>query len=212
MSVVAVLARPGQIDLSVRRVEVPHHQDGPAGGTLGLEETEQPAVERQLERNARQVALEAVDFQHIANMKAGFDGAWLAFQNFEGVEARHEDVDAVMIRTADAGIPNFSALELFTSRGVYDRHRGMIDRLRAVMDRAIAAAQADTAFARDVYYRQSKTEPSALMDAIIEDTVPRLIAPVRPLSDRWHALWRDFHGRGLIEVTEADYLALFPSD
>ena len=158
------------------------------------------------------VTLEAVDFQHIANMKAGFDGAWLAFQNFEGVEARHEGVDALMIRTADAGIPNFSALELFTSRGVYDRDRNTIDRLRTMMDRAIAAAQADVAFARDVYYRQSKTEPSALMDAIIEDTLPRLIAPVRPQPARWHALWRDVHGRGLTDVTEADYLTLFSAD
>lgn len=66
--------------------------------------------------DAGQVRIESAGFQHLENLKAGFDGAWLCFANFEGVEAIHHRLDADFISTASVGLENFSALELFTGR------------------------------------------------------------------------------------------------
>ena len=59
-----------------------------------------------------QVRIEAAGFSHVDNLADGFDGAWLAFANVEGVSAQVRGMDTQMITTAEAGIPNFSALEL----------------------------------------------------------------------------------------------------
>ena len=64
-----------------------------------------------------QVIIEAAGFSHVDNLADGFDGAWLAFANVEGVSARVRGMDTQMITTAQAGIPNFSALELIGEAG-----------------------------------------------------------------------------------------------
>lgn len=40
-----------------------------------------------------QMHIESAGFEHLKNIQAGFDGAWLCFANFEGVEAQQRVVN-----------------------------------------------------------------------------------------------------------------------
>lgn len=62
--------------------------------------------------NGDRIRIEPAGFAHVDNLVAGYDGAWLAFANVEGVSAGFRGLDTQLVTTAEAGIPNFSALEL----------------------------------------------------------------------------------------------------
>lgn len=156
-----------------------------------------------------QVRIEGAGFEHLANLRAGFDGAWLCFANFEGVEARLEGMDTMFITTHDVGLANFSALELFTSAGFLDANPGVVDAVVRLIGEGAALCRADPAEAAALWYRYSRTTPTPLMDAIIADTCPRLVAPLRRDASRWHGMWAQFDRLGLSQVDDAGYAALY---
>ncbi len=80
-------------------------------------------------------------FEHLANLRAGFDGAWLCFHNFEVVGAKVEGLAHVFVSTAAVGLPNFSALELFTSRAFAAREPGAVAAMQQVLSRAVRTLQ-----------------------------------------------------------------------
>ena len=49
-------------------------------------------------------------------LKAGFDAAWLCFENFEGVESKLEGLEVKKLYLEDVEIPNFCALDVFASK------------------------------------------------------------------------------------------------
>src|SRR5690606_19964885 len=59
-----------------------------------------------------QVTVREAGFNHVDNLAAGADAAWLAFANIELIDAHQRGLDISMISTTDGGIPGFSALEL----------------------------------------------------------------------------------------------------
>jgi hypothetical protein len=50
------------------------------------------------------VAIEPAGFAHVDNLTAGYDGAWLAFANVEGVSARVRGLDTAAGDNLEAGI------------------------------------------------------------------------------------------------------------
>lgn len=156
-----------------------------------------------------QVRIEAAGFGHVDNLAAGFDGAWLAFANVEGVSAEVRGLDTRMLTTGEAGIPNFSALELIGAAAAREPVRAAIDRLVAALDIVTPALQADPDAARALWYAASGEAPSAEADAIVEASLPRFRAPVRADAGLWRPMWRYVHARGGDVVEEAAFDAMF---
>lgn len=163
------------------------------GGTLG------PA----------QLVIEAAGFAHVDNLAAGFDGAWLAFANVEGVSASVRGLDTKMITTESAGLPDFSALELIAAANASAELRLAIAALVGALDIVIPALQADPDAARRLWYSASGEPPSAEADAIVAATLPRLCAPVRRDAARWRPMWRYMHSHGGDVVDAATFEAMF---
>lgn len=158
---------------------------------------------------AEQVRIESAGFQHLENLQAGFDGAWLCFANFEGVEARLEGLDARFITTAEVGLENFSALELFTGREFLESSPAAVGVVTETISRGAELCRTQPMIAREIWYRHTGQRPDPLTDAILEDTCPRLIAPLVRDRERWRAMWRQFDELGLSAVGESDYAALY---
>lgn len=156
-----------------------------------------------------QVKILSAGFQHLDNLRSGFDGAWLCFANFEGVEAIHHQVDARFITTSEVGLENFSALELFTGAEFLAEHPAVIETVSEVVSRGAKLCSEHPLVAREIWYRHAGESPGPLMDAILDDTCPRLVTPLVRDRERWRAMWKQFHDLGLSKVAEAEYDALY---
>ncbi len=159
--------------------------------------------------DASQVVIESAGFAHLDNLRAGYDGAWLCFANFEGVEARLLGVDAEFIASGDVGLQNFSALELFTGAKFLVEHPKVVETVTSLISRGAALCRDDPAHAARLWYAHTGETPSALMDAIIADTCPRLVSPVRRHAGHWRAMWAQFDAMGLSRVDAAGFEALY---
>ncbi len=156
-----------------------------------------------------QVSIEEAGFDHVDNLANGYAGAWLAFTNVEGVSAQVRGLDTQLITTAEAGIPNFSALELIGAANAPDDVRKLIARLVATLDDVTPGLCADTDAARRLWYRASGHAPDAEADAIVAASLPRFLAPVRRSAAMWRPMWRYLYNRGGDVVDEAAFEAMF---
>jgi len=156
-----------------------------------------------------QVRIETAGFNHVDNIAAGHDGAWLAFANVEGVDARMRGLSCQMITTASAGLPNFSALELIGRADTAPETQAAIARLIDALDAAIPALTTNPVAARALWYRASNTPVSAVDDAIVDDTLTRLIAPVRARAERWRPMHAYLASHGGDVVDAAAFEAMF---
>jgi len=157
-----------------------------------------------------QIAIEAAGFDHIGNMlEGGYDGAWLVFDNFEGVQARRRGLNVVFVRTEDADLPNFSALELFTSEPFARENPQAVEAVQRVLGRAVERLREDFDYAQDAWYAYSGEEKTPLTDAVVVDTCSRFTAPVRADRERWWPLFFAFRGLGLSAIDQDAYEALF---
>lgn len=156
-----------------------------------------------------QVAIEEAGFSHVDNLTAGYDGAWLAFVNVEGVSARVRGMDTQMVTTAEAGIPNFSALELIGAAGSSGEVRNAIAKLVEALNVVTSALQADEAAAQRLWYAASLEEASEEADAIVIASLPKFMAPVRRDADMWRPMWRYLHDGNGVVVDRATFEAMF---
>lgn len=155
------------------------------------------------------VVVESAGFEHLDNLAAGYDGAWLCFANFEGVAVREQGVDADFITTSQVGMHNFSALELFTGQDFLARHGSVVATVVDLVGRGAALCRDDPAQAAALWYRHSGTQADPLMDAILADTCPRLVSPVQRDARRWQGMWAQFDALGHARVDAAGYAALY---
>lgn len=158
---------------------------------------------------AAQLRIESAGFRHLDNLRSGYDGAWLCFANFEGVEARMLGVDALFISTAEVGLANFSALELFTGARLLETAPQLVGQVADLISRGAALCRDDPAQAAALWYGHTGQARDRLMDAIIADTCPRLISPLRRDAERWRAMWAQFDALGVARVDAAGYAALY---
>lgn len=159
--------------------------------------------------DGQQIAIAAAGFGHVDNLVAGFDGAWLAFANVEGVSAQVRGLDTQLITTSEAGIPNFSALELIGAAEASAPVLEAVAALVAALDSVTPQLCRDPAAARQLWYAASEEVPSAEADAIIAASLPRFVAPVRRNAALWRPMWRYMHDRGGDVVDEAAFEAMF---
>lgn len=158
---------------------------------------------------ADQVVIEAAGFSHVDNLVDGYDGAWLAFANVEGVSAQVRGLDTQLVTTAEAGIPNFSALELIGAADAADEVRDAIARLVVTLDAVTPTLQSDEAAAQRLWYAASGEQPDQEADAIVAASLPRFLAPVRRDASMWRPMWRYLHDGSGDVVNQATFEAMF---
>lgn len=158
---------------------------------------------------AEQIGIESAGFAHLENLQAGYDGAWLCFANFEGVEAQQLGVEATFISSKQVGLPSFSALELFTSESTLRESPEMVETFSSIVSKGAAWCRQHPLEAAQVWYQHTGEQTDKLMGAIIQDTCHRFITPMVRDADRWLTMWREFDRMGLSQVDEAAYQALY---
>ncbi len=121
--------------------------------------------------NRSQVEFVSNGFEHLKYMKEGFDAGWLYFYNFEGVEAQHEGLEVLYLDAQNAGFANFSALDIFTTKTFYAQHQQTCENFIAAVKEAIRYIQTHPKESAMEYYRYTSSEPSSLMDDILDATM-----------------------------------------
>ncbi|MGP9493173.1 ABC transporter substrate-binding protein [Psychrobacter sp. AOP7-B1-24] len=154
------------------------------------------------------------DFQHLQNLQEGdaageFDGAWLCFYNFEGIEANHVGLEYTFIDQHLSPYPNFSALELMTTHSIWQEKSDALTQFIAVSTEMAQLCIDNPQQAREIYYGYTGEAPSALMDDIINDTLKRLIAPIKPDAERWTALREMLATLDIANISDANYAKLW---
>lgn len=169
-------------------------------------------LKRYAEKNGFSIAQANVefvetDFWHITNMQNDetFDGAWLCFYNFEGIEAELENFENLFIDQFESPYPNFSALELMTSKNVMAEKSEEIYKFIEVTNQMVSYIQANKIEATTIYYDYTKEEKSDLMDKIIEDTLSRFKTNIKADSAKWQALYGFLEELELVKLTPEQY-------
>lgn len=145
------------------------------------------------------------DFYHIKNLKEqDFDGAWLCFYNFEGIEAEHEGFENLFIDQFLSPYPNFSALELMSTQKTLDTKGEAIEKFVAVTNEMVRYCQKNSEFAKTIFYDYSQQTQSVLMDKIIEDTIPRF-EYLKNDAVRWKALSAFLAELNIVQLDDSSY-------
>ena len=181
---------------------------------IGFEILHRYAKQNGFALEAKNVEFVETNFQHLENLQKGddqgdFDGAWLCFYNFEGVEANHVGLDYIFIDQNLSPYPNFSALELMTTHSIYHQKADAMQQFVKVSEEMTQLCISDPLKARDIYYGYTGEEPSALMDGIINDTLKRLITLIKPNSERWSDLREMLTELDIAAVSDAHYAKLW---
>lgn len=186
----------------------------PITNKIGFEILSRYAKKNDFVLDAANVSFVETDFQHLENLQKGdeageFDGAWLCFYNFEGIEANHIGLDYTFIDQHLSPYPNFSALELMTTHSIWQEKSEALTQFVAVSTAMAQLCIDNPEQAREIYYGYTGEMPSALMDDIINDTLKRLIAPIQPDAERWTALREMLATLDIANISDANYAKLW---
>lgn len=189
------------------KIKITTPASNPVTNKIGFE-----IIKRYAQKNGFEVLRENIefvetDFWHLANMQkdASFDGAWLCFYNFEGVEAELLGFKNLFIDQFESPYPNFSALELMTSQEVVDTKGDALCKFIEVTNEMVAYIKSHPLEAKSIYYDYTKTAPSQLMDKIIEDTLTRFDGDIKADNKRWIELYTFLEELELVKLDAASY-------
>ncbi len=183
----------------------------PTTNKIGFEILKRYADKEGFELSPESVEFVETDFWHITNMKndESFDGAWLCFYNFEGIEAQYEKFDHLFIDQYESPYPNFSALEFMTTETIaHEKSEALCKFIEVTQDMA-KYCQGYATDARNLYYKYTKEEKSELMNNIIADTIPRLETEIKADSKRWLELYKFLEELELLKLTEEEYATIW---
>lgn len=188
----------------------------PITNKIGFEILSRYATQNGFVLDAANVSFVETNFQHLENLQKGndageFDGAWLCFYNFEGIEANHIGLDYTFIDQHLSPYPNFSALELMTTHRIWADKKEAMQQFVKVSTQMSQLCTSQPEKAREIYYGYTGETPSALMDDIINDTLKRLIAPIQPDSERWSKLREMLTDLNIANISDTDYAKLWQS-
>ena len=183
----------------------------PITNKIGFEILKRYAAANNFVLDRENVEFVETDFWHINNMKSdvSFDGAWLCFYNFEGIEAEMEGFENLFIDQFISPYPNFSALELMSTQSVIDAKGEAICKFIEITNEMAAYLQKNPLEAMSIYYDYTKEPKSELMDAIIEDTLPRLESDIKADDKRWSKLYDFLEELELVKLTTQEYDAIW---
>ena len=169
-------------------------------------------VQRHLKQNNKtnnNIKIVANDFYHIKHLKAGFDAAWLCFENFEGVESKLEGLEVKKLYLEDVGIPNFCALDVFASKSFAGGNKNLINDFKSMAQESIKILSSDLDYSKSSYYSYTKTKPSPLMDNIIKDTIYRFKNPFENSKTKWKNLHKYVVKEKISDISDTQYSEMF---
>lgn len=173
---------------------------------IGFEILKRYATQEGFALDRESVEFVETDFYHIKNMQEqDFDGAWLCFYNFEGIEAEVEKFDNIFIDQFVSPYPNFSALELMTTKSVMDNKYEAITQFIDITNAMASKLQKEPTMAKQIYYDYTQIKPSPLMDRIIEDTLPRFATNIEASPTRWQKLYTFLEELELVKLSNEAY-------
>jgi len=155
------------------------------------------------------IKIVANDFYHIKHLKAGFDAAWLCFENFEGVESKLENLEVKKIYLEDVKIPNFCALDVFTSKSFANSNKNVINDFKSITQDGIKILSVDLDYSKSVYYNYTKQKPNDLMNKIIKDTIRRFKNPFENSRDKWKNLHKYVVSQKISNISDSQYSDMF---
>jgi hypothetical protein len=190
-----------------QKIKITTPASNPITNKIGFEILKRYAQKNNFVIDRENVEFVQTDFWHISNMKndESFDGAWLCFYNFEGIEAKMEGFDNLFIDQFISPYPNFSALELMTTQDVLDKKGDAICKFIEVTNEMAIYLQKNPLEAMDIYYKYTNEEKSDLMDAIITDTLPRLESNIKADSKKWNKLYEFLEELELVKLSDSQY-------
>ena len=169
-------------------------------------------IKRHLKRLSlknEKIKIIANDFYHIKHLKKGFDAAWLCFENFEGVEAELEKVKIRRLYLKDVEIPNFCALDLFSSDLFIKKNINLINDFKKLTENSIKIFTHDLEYSKKVFYSYTKQEKSHLMDSIIENTLKRFKSPFDESKTKWNDLHNYVTKKEISKISKEEYNSMF---
>jgi len=174
---------------------------------IGFEILKRYAQKEGFELSKENVTFVETDFWHINNMKQdeSFDGAWLCFYNFEGIEAEEGNFENLFIDQHLSPYPNFSALELMTTDEIITKKGEALCQFVKVTNDMAKFYQKNTDDAVEIFYEYSLEQKTHLMDKIIEDTIPRFETDIKADGKRWYELYKFLEELELVKLTQEQY-------
>jgi len=193
------------------KIKITTPASNPTTNKIGFEIIKRYAEKNNFTIDRENVEFIETDFWHITNMQndESFDGAWLCFYNFEGIEAEMEGFENLFIDQFESPYPNFSALEFMSTEAILDEKGESICKFIEVTNEMASYLQKNTFEAKTLYYDYTKEEKSALMDKIILDTLPRLERDIKADENRWKELYNFLEELELAKLTQQQYTKIW---
>ncbi len=178
---------------------------------IGFEILKRYANVNNFELDFENVEFVQTDFWHITNMKndESFDGAWLCFYNFEGIEAEYENFENIFIDDYLSPFPNFSALEFMSSKEILEKKGDEIKLFIKITNDMIKYCKENIDEVKALYYEYSKEDKSLLMDKIIEDTIPRFKDKIKSNNKKWLELTNFLEELEIVRLEESQYNSIW---
>lgn len=146
------------------------------------------------------------DFYHLKNLKTGsYDGAWLCFYNFEGIEAEYEGFENLFIDQHLSPYPHFSALELITSEKALEGKKEKIEEFLNLTREIISELSDNEDVVKEYYYAYSKELKTDLMDKIIIDTLSRFHKDFFADGKKWRELYELLENFEFVRLENKEY-------
>ena len=164
---------------------------------------------KKISKANNKIKIIANDFYHIKHLKAGFDAAWLCFENFEGVESKLEGLEVKKLYLEDVEIPNFCALDIFASKSFAKVNKNFVNDFKSITQESIKILSSDLDYSKSSYYSYTKTKPSPLMGNIIKDTIHRFKNPFDNSKNKWKKLHNYVVTQKISNISDDQYSDMF---
>ena len=164
---------------------------------------------KKINKTNNNIKIVANDFYHIKHLKAGFDAAWLCFENFEGVESKLEGLKVKKMYLEDVEIPNFCALDVFASKTFANKNMNLINDFKSMAQESIKILSSDFDYSKSSYYAYTKTKSNPLMDNIIKDTIYRFKNPFQNSKNKWKNLHQYVVKEKISDISDSQYSDMF---
>jgi len=196
---------------SNEKIKITTPASNPVTNKIGFE-----IIKRYADKNGFVIDKENVefvekDFWHLKNMKEdeSFDGAWLCFYNFEGIEAKLEGFENLFIDQFESPYPNFSALEFMSTQSTIEKKGDAICKFIEVTNEMNKYLKNNPIEAQSIYYDYTKEQKNILMDSIILDTLIRLESEIKVDALRWRELYCFLEELELVKLNEQEYAKIW---
>lgn len=189
------------------KIKITTPASNPVTNKIGFEILKRYADKNNFALDVQNVEFVETDFWHLQNLTDDdtFDGAWLCFYNFEGIEAKELGFENLFIDQIESPYPNFSALEFMSTQSVLEEKGEAICEFLRVTSEMSAYAKSNELEAKTIYYDYTQEKQTNLMDKIISETLLRLEPNIAADSNRWRDLYEFLEGLDLVKLSDEEY-------